>query len=136
MDTKIRIFIKTYKTGKSFDSFSCVVMGDNGKRGKIFETGLAGTGMSRHRITLEAIRRFIQSIKDTKDHEGYRLIFYADNDEIAYEWNKEHMTDGTFSESTEDLDLYNLIIRQLKRKNLTMEVIGKDSFLSSMRSIV
>ena len=136
MDTKIRIFIKTYKPGKSFDSFSCVVMGDNGKRGKIFETGLAGTGMSRHRITLEAIRRFIQSIKDTKDHEGYRLIFYADNDEIAYEWNKEHMTDGTFSESTEDLDLYNLIIRQLKRKNLTMEVIGKDSFLSSMRSIV
>ena len=92
--------------------------------------------MSRHRITLEAIRRFIQSIKDTKDHEGYRLIFYADNDEIAYEWNKEHMTDGTFSESTEDLDLYNLIIRQLKRKNLKMEVIGKDSFLSSMRSIV
>ena len=131
MDTKIRIFIKTYKTGKSFDSFSCVVMGDNGKRGKIFETG-----MNRHRITLEAIRRFIQSIKDTKDYEGYRLIFYADNDEIAYEWNKEHMTDGIFSESTEDLDLYNLIIRQLKRKNLTMEVIGKDSFLSSMRSIV
>ena len=136
MESKIRIFIKIHRTGKSYDAFSCVVMGENGRKGRIFETGLADAGMSRHRITLEAIHRFILNIKELKDCEGYRLVFYADNDEIAYEWNKEYLTEGSFSESTEDLDLYSLIIKQLKRKNLNMEVIGKDSFLSSMKNVV
>ena len=136
MDNRIRIFIKIYRTGKSFDAFSCVVIGENGKIGRLSEAGLSDSRNSVHRITLEAIRHFLSSVSNSEENKGLKLVFYADNDQIAYEWNNEHMKEGAFSDATEDLDLYNSIIKLLCGKHLSMEIVGKDNVLSSMKRVV
>ena len=136
MKNRIRVFIKIHKSGKSFDAFSCIVLGNNGKSTMISAGGLAESGLSRHRITLEAIRRFLMNVDETDPGTEYRLVFYADNDEIAYEWSSEYLKEGTFADSTEDQDLYRAIIKILNKKHLSMEVIGKDNVLSSMKNVI
>ena len=136
MENRIRVFIKTHRTGRSFDAFSCIVLGNNGKSAVISAEGLSDSDLSRHRITLEAIRRFLTNIDDSERNGEFRLVFYADNDEIAYEWNNEYLKEGSFAGSTEDQDLYKAIIKILNRKHLSMEVIGKDNVLSSMKNVI
>lgn len=136
MGDRIRVFIKIHRIGRSFDAFSCIILGSNGKSAVMSTKGLSESCISRHRIVLEAIRYFLEDIDGPYSDSGFRLVFYADNDEIAYEWTNEYLKEGVFADSTEDQDLYYAIIRLLDRKRLSMEVIGKDNILSLISKVI
>lgn len=123
------------KVNNSRLTFTCITFGQNGMSSSFFSMTAFDKKTSRHRILLEAIRSYLSNIEPLK-HEGtYVLVFYTGNDEIAYEWHQEYLKEGSFASSTQDISLYEEIVRLLDRINVEMEVIGKNNVLNSVGKV-
>ena len=91
---------------------------------------------TKHRTILEAIFRYLKNIDPSCNNCIYELVFYTDSNEIAYEWMREYKEEGRLSNSTPDLDLYEKIIKQIRKLGLTVNIVGKDNVLSLMNKVL
>ncbi|MBQ6148513.1 MAG: hypothetical protein IJI83_03090 [Oscillospiraceae bacterium] len=135
-NNKIRIFIKFHRSNRKINAFSCFILGANGETSTMLSAGTAAGDESQHRIALKAICAYLETIRDGAGEDRIIVVFYADNDEIAYEWNREYLEEGKFADSTEDVDLYRRIIRLQNRKKIRIEIRGKDNMLSGIGRLI
>ena len=135
MKNRIRIFIKTHKVSQGLDAFSCITVNSINGTSSLSLSGFVSAD-TRHRTILEAIFRYLKNIDPSCNNCIYELVFYTDSNEIAYEWMREYKEEGCLSNSTPDLDLYEKIIKQIRKLGLTVNIVGKDSVLSLMNKVL
>ena len=59
------------------------------------------------------------------------LTFYANDDLISFEWEKEYKVDGEFSKKTQNISLWLEIADLCKKKKISLNIKGEDSILAA-----
>ena len=135
-NNRIRVFIKTSKTGRYNYLLSCVTLGSNGASSTLYSQASYSKITSVHRVVLDAVDRYLSFVKPVSPELNCTLIFYTGNDEIAYEWNSEYIKEGAFSKGTKDADLYSKIIQRANLAGIHISFVGNSSIISSIRKVV
>lgn len=86
--------------------------------------------LNKHQMVLSALFNVIEVINEST-HEPYKLFFYCDDFDVAYEW-KMYSNKKTFGDTTKDLELWFNVLSILNKKtqlfindNNFLKVIGK-----------
>lgn len=129
----LRIFIGTHVTKNKKAVSTINVMDEQSNVLTLPAKQYVDNKATYHRIQLRTIYDFANEICNARIKDKIKLIFYLNDDFIAYEWNQEYKNENKISKETKDKDIYNELIRINKKIDIVIK--GKEAILASMNRI-
>lgn len=126
---QLRVFIGVFKTTE-YSSYAITVYGDGVCMQ--MDPQIVSDSISKHRIILMGLIRFLNEISKTNFPGVLDIAYYAGDDSVAFEWNTEHLQDGYFAKSTQDVDLWNEIVKRSNNPKLELSILGKENILQKI----
>ena len=124
---QLRVFIGTYRTkGKS--CYALTIHKD--KECMQMEPKIYPVSYSKHKLTLLGLENFLIDLSKLKGE--WEITFYSYDDAVAFEWNKEYLTDKSFVSSTEDQDIWKRIIKITENNKISLSIYGEDNILTKL----
>ncbi len=82
--------------------------------------------ISNHRINLFALLHALKLLNELNTFgDDLNIVYSCMDDLVIFEWEKEYRTENMFSPNTADIDLWNLVIAEVKNNKLTL--VNKNS---------
>ena len=85
---------------------------------------------SNHKVTLVAIRDVLKELAETKKE--INVIYYSNDDLIAFEWEVQYKQDKFFTEKVEDVDIFKEIIKIIENNKISLTIYGNNTILEKM----
>lgn len=118
-----RIFIGT-STGPTESVYTVTIAVNSQLHQTVSKTVMATTS---HRTTLYCIYDVCKAI--TSENNGLRgpidLIVYSGLHSVEFEWEEEYQKDHKFSKQTKDQDLWDMIIKLVSNRKISMTIRGQ-----------
>lgn len=84
-----------------------------------------------HSIALASLAQFLEQVK-----ENSTVIFYSNDDILAFEWEIEYKKDKKFSPKTKDVELLNEVATLVEIKHIDLTIKGEDTVLSAFGKLM
>ena len=76
-----------------------------------------------HRMLLKGLITIMEASKNVE------LIFYSNDNHLAFEWEREYKQDNQFSKGTKDIEQWNKVIELKKKNKIDLKVKGEEDVL-------
>ena len=130
MNTKIRVFIGIANQEKN-GAYTLSVFTDGGTMQ--IPPRWVNRPVTDHSLVLYGLLFFLETLIESKSRADLiDLVFYANNDDISYEWNTEHLEMHDFSIETADQDLWTRIIKLVSNNNIQLSIRGGSNPLAKI----
>ena len=130
MKTKIRVFIGV-ALQENNGAYTLSVFTDGGMMQ--MPPRWINRQVTSHSLVLYGLIFFLETLIDSKAKgDEVELVFYANNDDVAFEWNKEYIEMHEFSTETSDQDLWAKIIKLVSNNHISLSIRGSSNPLTKI----
>lgn len=85
---------------------------------------------SEKEILLKSLISILHNFKNME------IIFYSNNDQVSFEWEKEYKVEKHFSPNIKNLNEWNKIVEIVKKNNIELTIRGEDGVTSVLNKMI
>ena len=78
---------------------------------------------THHWMLLKGLITIMEASRDVE------MIFYSNDNHLAFEWEREYKQDNQFSKGTKDIEQWNKVIELKKKNKIDLKVKGEEDVL-------